>query len=117
MDITVCHYPTGACKWNPIDHRLFSEISKSWVGKPLVNYETVLKYIRTTKTSTELKVTAQLNKNNYAKGESISDDEMEQLTLARHKILPKLHFGAHMLIQECKVIFLQALRSKTSDKC
>lgn len=58
LDITVCHYPTGTSKWNPIEHRLFSEISKNWAGKPLRNYETVLKYIRTTKTSTGLKVTA-----------------------------------------------------------
>jgi len=92
LDVTVCHYPTGASKWNPIEHRLFSEISKNWAGKPLVNYETVLKYIRTTKTSTGLKVTAQLNKNTYAKGESISDEEMEQLTLAKHKVLPKLNY-------------------------
>lgn len=26
LTITVCHYPTGASKWNPIEHRLFSEI-------------------------------------------------------------------------------------------
>ena len=91
LDITVCHYPTGASKWNPIEHRKFKKISKNWAGKPLANYETVLKYIRTTKTSTGLKVTAQLNKNIYPKGESISEDEIAQLTLVRHDVLPKLN--------------------------
>jgi len=33
--ITVCHYPTGASKWNPIEHRLFSQISNNWAGTPL----------------------------------------------------------------------------------
>lgn len=93
LDITVCHYPTGTSKWNPIEHRLFSEISKNWAGKPLENYETVLKYIRTTKTSTGLKVTAQLNKNIYPKGESISEEEMVQLKLTRHDVLPKLNYS------------------------
>src|ERR1700745_2599494 len=37
-----------ASKWNPIENRLFSEISKNWAGKPLKSYETVLRYIRTT---------------------------------------------------------------------
>jgi len=92
LDVTVCHYPSGTSKWNPIEHRLFSEISKNWAGMPLTDYETVLKYIRKTKTSTGLKVTAQLNTSIYAKGESISKEVMEQLALTRHDILPNLNY-------------------------
>ena len=44
--ITVTHYPPGASKWNPIDHRMFSLISANWAGEPLVSYETILGYIR-----------------------------------------------------------------------
>ena len=44
LEVTVCHYPTGASKWNPIEHRLFSEISKNWAAKPLDSYETILNY-------------------------------------------------------------------------
>ena len=40
MDVTVAHYPPGASKWNSIEHRLFSEISKNWAGRPLDSYET-----------------------------------------------------------------------------
>ncbi len=35
FNVTVCHYPPGASKWNAIEHRLFSEISKNWRGTPL----------------------------------------------------------------------------------
>lgn len=35
LDVTVAHYPSGASKWNPIEHRLFSEISNNWAGRPL----------------------------------------------------------------------------------
>jgi Rhodopirellula transposase DDE domain len=42
---TIAHYPTGASKWNPIEHRLFSEISKNWVAEPLDSYEKMLKFI------------------------------------------------------------------------
>ncbi len=66
--VTVAHYPSGASKWNPIEHRLFSEISKNWAGRPLDSYETILNYIRTTKTETGLKVNARLVKKQYAKG-------------------------------------------------
>jgi len=35
LTVPVCHYPTGTSKWNPIEHRLFSYISKNWEGRPL----------------------------------------------------------------------------------
>ena len=73
LDVTVAHYPPGASKWNPIEHRLFSEISKNWAGRPLDSYETILNFIRTTKTKTGLKVNARLVKKQYPKGIKISD--------------------------------------------
>ena len=45
---TIAHYPTGASKWNPIEHRLFSEISKHWAAEPLVSYEKMISFIRNT---------------------------------------------------------------------
>jgi hypothetical protein len=88
LRVTVCHYPPGASKWNPIEHHLFSHISNNWAGKPLESYETVVNYIRRTKTSTGLKVRARLVRKNYAKGEQISDTEMARLMIAHHKTLP-----------------------------
>jgi len=37
--ITVCHLPPGTSKWNKIEHRLFSFITKNWRGKPLLTHQ------------------------------------------------------------------------------
>jgi len=92
LKVTVCHYPPGASKWNPIEHHLFSYISKNWAGKPLASYETVLKYIQTTKTSTGLAVKASLVTKNYETGEKIKPADMNQLDLNMHKIHPKWNY-------------------------
>ena len=52
LNVTVCHYPTGASKWNPIEHRLFGPISINWAGQPLRTFETMLACIRGTTTET-----------------------------------------------------------------
>jgi hypothetical protein len=65
LAVTIAHYPTDASKWNPIEHRLFSEISKNWAAEPLGSYDTMLKFIRTTSTKTGLVVTAYLDRNEY----------------------------------------------------
>ena len=92
LSVTVTHYPTGASKWNPIEHRLFSEISKNWAGKPLESYETILNYIRTTKTSTGLRVKAYLVPKQYPKAVKISDQQIEELALEKHETLPKWNY-------------------------
>ena len=92
VSVTVAHYPPGASKWNPIEHRLFSEISKNWAGEPLDSYETILKFIRTTRTKTGLKVRSQLVDKQYKKGIRISDERMETLNMTRPDILPKWNY-------------------------
>ena len=56
ITITVCHYPPGASKWNPIEHRLFSFISLEWAGHPLRSLEAMMNYMESTTTKTGLKV-------------------------------------------------------------
>lgn len=92
MKVTVCHYPPGASKWNPIEHHLFSHVSNNWAGKPLESYETVLKYIKTTKTSTGLAVKASLITKNFDKGEKISPADMARLSINLHKTLPNWNY-------------------------
>ncbi|MGH9894546.1 MAG: ISAzo13 family transposase, partial [bacterium] len=65
LEITVCHLPPGASKWNKIEHRLFSHISMNWRGRPLVTHEVVVNLIRATKTKTGLRVNAQLDGRKY----------------------------------------------------
>lgn len=88
MAVTVCHYPTGASKWNPVEHRLLSHISINWAGKPLRSLEAMLGYIRGTTTRTGLCVRAWLNTKTYPKKVKISDAQMKSLNLQRLPICP-----------------------------
>lgn len=92
LSVTVCHYPTGASKWNPIEHRLFSEISKNWAGRPLVDYETVLNCIRSTTTSTGLSVKGYLVDRNYPTDERIGDEQMADIRLEQHNTQPTRNY-------------------------
>jgi hypothetical protein len=94
LSIRVSHYPPGSSKWNPIEHRLFSEVSKNWAGRPLDSYETVLKYIRTTKTSTGLKVKAHFVRKNYKTGEKVSNKQMDQIAI-KNGLLPEWNYILH----------------------
>ena len=92
IPVTICHYPPGTSKWNPIEHRLFSEISKNWKGKPLDSYETIINYIRTTTTATGLQVRARLVKKLYKKGIKITDAQFSRLSIEHHSTLPKWNY-------------------------
>jgi len=92
LTITVTHYPTGASKWNPIEHRLFCHISHNWAGQPLINYETVLKFIRTTKTTTGLSCRARLDRKCYKTGLKITADQKQVVNLQVHHTLPKYNY-------------------------
>ena len=92
LTVTVSHYPPGASKWNPIEHRVFCQISKNWAGQPLKSFQTALNYIRTTTTLTGLKVRARLLRKKYEKGEKISAQKMKHLALSRHKTQPKWNY-------------------------
>lgn len=88
LEVTICHYPPGASKWNPIEHRLFSEISKNWRGAPLRTIEVAEKYIKTTKTSTGLKVDAIIVNKEYQKGIKTTKKDLSRLNLIRNETNP-----------------------------
>ena len=83
MKIVVCHFPPGTSKWNKIEHRMFSYISKNWRGKPLISHEVIIKLIGSTTTKKGLKIEAQLDQNTYPTGKKVSDEEMESIHLQR----------------------------------
>ena len=80
-------------KWNPIDHRLFSEISKNWAGHPLRSYQTILNPIRTTTTATGLRVHAELVDDECHRGVKITDAEFDSIDLKRHDIQPLRNYS------------------------
>ncbi len=84
LGVTVCHYPTGCSKWNPIEHRLFSHISLDWSGVLLCSFETVTRYIESTETAAGLQVKALLKRGGNETGERVSDEEMRRLRRQSH---------------------------------
>lgn len=92
LTITVTHYPTSASKWNWIEHRLFCHISANWAGEPLVRYETVLKFIRTTTTETGLCCTAYLDRKHYQTKLKVSPKHKVSIRLLKHRVLPKWNY-------------------------
>ena len=89
LRVTVAHYPSGASKWNPTEHRLFRAISRNWAGRPLERWETILNYIRTTTTKTGLRVSAVRVRQQYQTGIRISKQQITGLNLKRNKTLPQ----------------------------
>ena len=92
LAVTVCHYPTGASKWNPIEHRLFSEISKHWAGQPLTDYPTILRLIGETKTKTGLRVNCGLSAKYFATKIKVSDVQMAEPDVLKHPTLPNWNY-------------------------
>ncbi len=81
LPISVCHFPPGTSKWNKIEHRLFSFISRNWRGKPLTTHQVIVKLIAATKTAAGLKVRAQLAPHRYPKAVKVSPAQMATLNL------------------------------------
>lgn len=89
LAVTVCHYPTGASKWNPVEHRLLNHISLNWAAQPLRSLDTMLQYIRGTTTKAGLTVRAWLNPAAYPTQVKVSNQQMAALNLHRLATCPQ----------------------------
>jgi transposase len=85
MPISVCHFPPGTSKWNKIEHRLFSFISKNWRAKPLISHEVIVNLIASTTTETGLKVRCRIDERKYPTGIKISKKELERINIKKDK--------------------------------
>ena len=92
LTVTVCHYPTGCSKWNPIEHRLFGPMSTNWAGQPLRSWEIMLGWIAGTTTTTGLRVSAVRQPGVYPTGEHVSNKTMTSLNLERHAVCPTWNY-------------------------
>jgi Rhodopirellula transposase DDE domain len=88
LQITVCHFPPGTSKWNKIEHRLFSQISHAWRGRPLTSHDVIINTISAVTTRTGLTVTAALDPGAYPTGATATTAQITQLehtgALTRH---------------------------------
>ncbi len=80
LHIQVSHFPPGTSKWNKIEHRMFSFITKNWRGR-LVSYQTIVDLIANTRTKTGLKIKVKLTRRTYPTGVEIPASEMAKLNL------------------------------------
>ncbi len=85
LEIHVSHFPPGTSKWNKIEHRMFSFISKNWRGRPLESLAIIVSLIAATTTKKGLKVQCSLDKNEYLKGMKVSDEEMAKLNIQQNE--------------------------------
>jgi len=92
LEISVSHYPPGSSKWNPIEHRLFSQITATWCGWVLSSLAILLGFIRRTTTASGLRVTATHFDKSYATGLKVSKVEFRAIQLTRHEICPQWNY-------------------------
>jgi len=95
LAITVCHFPPGTSKWNKIEHRLFSYISTNWRGQPLISLATIVSLIASTRTSAGLRVRSELDEGAYPQGQEVSDEQMMELNLERHRFHGDWNYTIH----------------------
>ena len=101
LAITVCHFPPGTSKWNKIEHRLFSHITMSWRGRPLISHEVVVKTIAATRTSGGLCVEAALDTGDYPTGVAISRQRMDALPIQRHAVHGSWNYTLRPQLASC----------------
>lgn len=93
LKITVMHFPPGTSKWNKIEDKMFSYISKNWRGRPLITKEVVVSLIGATKTSSGLEIMAMLDENDYESGIEVSDEEIQSLNIIGHAFHPEWNYS------------------------
>lgn len=81
LEVHVCHFPPGTSKWNKIEHRMFSYITKNWRAKPLESLEVIVNLIANTTTLKGLTIKAKADKNQYEKGLKVDDEELKKINL------------------------------------
>jgi len=83
LTIHVCHFPPGTSKWNKIEHRMFSFITKNWRAKPLTSLAVIVNLIAATRTQEGLRIRCDLDEGEYPQGRKVTDEEMASINMRR----------------------------------
>ena len=95
LSLSVCHFPPGTSKWNKIEHRLFSFISRNWRGQPLESLAVIVNLIGSTKTNHGLRVRCEIDPGRYPKGQKITNAQMESLNIKRDQFHGDWNYTIH----------------------
>ena len=93
LEFHVAHFPPGTSKWNKIEHRMFSQITLNWRGRPLTSHEVIVNLIANTTTRTGLRIAAALDPGCYQTGIKISEREMNALRIQREEFHPEWNYA------------------------
>ena len=97
LRIRVAHYPTGASKWNPVEHRLFGPISTNWAGQPLVDYNAICQFIRHTRTTSGARCKVFLDRRDWPtqkelKAAGTTPPTPTPVAIRHSRVLPNLNY-------------------------
>ena len=92
LEIHVSHFPPGTSKWNKIEHRMFSQITRNWRAKPLESIRVIVNLIANTTTEKGLKINAKVDKNEYPTGRKISDKELAKINIVKNEFKGKWNY-------------------------
>jgi transposase len=93
LELHVVHFPPGTSKWNKIEHRMFSQITFNWRGRPLTSHETIVNLISNTTTKTGLRIEAALDQSLYPTGIEISKKEFDTIRIKRDDFHPEWNYS------------------------
>ena len=102
IPIEVSHFPPGTSKWNKIEHRMFSQISKNWRGRPLESLEVIINLISSTTTKTGLTIKCGLDEKIYQTGIKISKSELSKINLVPNAFLKLWNYTIFPAAYSCK---------------
>ena len=94
VPIRVAHYPAYCSKFNPIERRLFSHVTRACQGVLFDSLHTVKGLIQKTKTQQGLTVTVRVLDTLYEGGRTVSDAFKKHMPIVFEKLLPKWNYWA-----------------------
>lgn len=95
LNIVIAHYPTYCSKWNPIEHRLFSQISRMWKGLVFSNIQIVKQQAELTSTKTGLEVKVRIEEKQYEtarKTTALFKEKIKEF-VRLHDLIPKWNYS------------------------
>jgi hypothetical protein len=72
LRLRIAHYPPYTSKWNPIEHRMFSQVERRWRGIVLDSPQTALEAAQRAPTDTGLRITVRILDAVYELGRTCS---------------------------------------------
>ena len=74
-------------------HRIFSQITLNWRGRPLTSHEVIVNLIANTTTTTGLRIQAALDTARYPTGVKVSDNQLAAVQLQPYPFHPDWNYA------------------------